>query len=942
MPTYLDGNEETGNEETYNETEFCTLDRLNESILSYNWLILYVNVRRLNVNVSLLESYIASLSFQPQIVVCSETWVLENPAMFKIENYNIYYNHGNINRADGVVIYIRNDVEHAVNITIYDDFKVLDCKIRLDQNNHFLLTALYRCHDYPKSDFINKVMKKIVENNDKNHLIVGDFNINILNNETEAQDLLNNCYFAGYLPLFNSITRPNENGGTCIDNIFAKSTFDLQPFKHTQVFTDHFSLFCSFNFTETNKKTPKFFCKLNYRKLINASENTDWYLINDISDPDVAINQLIFYIKKCIEKATTKIRKSKNIYRKPWMTSAILKSIEHKEFLYNLWKDNSSLAVLKNEYLSYNKILKKIINVARNNYEVKIVSGYAANPKKLWKYINTKMGKNKSKNCPIGKIKAGSMLLEDSKSIANIFNDFFANIGLDLAGKIQPTQASNGFSIAHSLRNSKSIFLTPISNSEVMNVISNLKDRNGGSDKIHSSVLKAIKSHISPILQVIFNKCISQSVWPSALKTAEIVPIFKSGDSKLVTNYRPISLISNIAKVFEKLIHSRLYNFIIKHKRINPNQYGFLRNTGTTNALNNVTDKILKLIDDGYAVIATFIDLTKAFDTVDHNILLKKLEINGIRGLAHKLLKDYLSNRTQSVRINNDTSQDRSVKIGVPQGTVLGPLLFLIYINDIFSVCDDIFAFADDTVVISYHNNWELCQNNMNQKLNNMSTWFALNKLTINANKSEVITFGCHADSLPNRTEVYISNVLLRRTKNVRYLGVYLDQNLKWDSHIQCIVKKVRYFLYLIHHLKHLPIRVLEVIYYAYVYSLINYGLIVWGGAFASELKRLCYLQEKFIKILKNNNIPTLEELYITKCLVFHYRRLSLTFSTSTSITRNKEIILPKHKKTIFEKNSLYTAIKYFNKLPNHLKVLKVSDKSIRSKITKYFKFNKS
>lgn len=155
MPTYLDGNEETGNEETYNETEFCTLDRLNESILSYNWLILYVNVRRLNVNVSLLESYIASLSFQPQIVVCSETWVLENPAMFKIENYNIYYNHGNINRADGVVIYIRNDVEHAVNITIYDDFKVLDCKIRLDQNNHFLLTALYRCHDYPKSDFIN-------------------------------------------------------------------------------------------------------------------------------------------------------------------------------------------------------------------------------------------------------------------------------------------------------------------------------------------------------------------------------------------------------------------------------------------------------------------------------------------------------------------------------------------------------------------------------------------------------------------------------------------------------------------------------------------------------------------------------------------------------------------------------------------------------------------
>lgn len=924
------------NVEIYSESEFSTLSKLNESIRDFNWLILYINVRRLNVNITLLESYIASLSFQPQIVVCSETWILENPNLYKIDNYKIYYNNGNINSADGVVIYIREDIVHTVNIVEYDAFKVLDCKIILGENNHLTLTALYRCHDFPKVNLIN-VMERIVENNSKNHLIIGDFNINILNNEIEAEDLLNNCYLSGYLPLFNSITRPNENGGTCIDNIFAKSTIDLQPFKHAQVFTDHYPLLCAFNIMEANNKTTNFFCKLNYKKLLMVAENTDWSIINDIDDPDVAINQLISNITNCIEKATLKIKKSKYIYRKPWMSSAILKSIEQKEFLYNLWKNNRSSVEYKNEYVTYNKYLKKIINEAKNNYEIKLVEKNSNNSRNLWKYINNKMGKNNKKSVPIDKIKAGDKSLEDSKSIANVFNDFFSNIGLELARKLQSTHSSNN-PVVNNLRNSKSIFLMPIGNTEVENAINKLKDRNGGCDKIHSKVLKAINMYISPVLQAIFNKCIIHGVWPSALKTAEIVPIFKSGDNKLVTNYRPISLISNIAKVFEKLIYTRLYNFLVKYKRININQYGFRRKIGTSEALNTVIDKILKMIDEDKAVMVTFVDLSKAFDTVDHDLLLQKLENEGIRGLALKLLKEYLSNRTQKVKLNNITSYARFVEIGVPQGTVLGPLLFLIYINEIFFVCEDIFAFADDTVVLSYENNWELCQNNMNHKLNKICDWFIFNKLTINVSKTEHITFGCYTDSFPINTEVYINNELLRRTKVAKYLGVLLDQNLKWDSHIQYVVKKVRYFLYLVHSLKHLPIKVLQVIYYAYVYSLINYGLIVWGGAYATELEQLSNLQNKFIKILKNDNIPTLEELYIAKCVVFHYGRLGLTYCTSTSKTRNKDIAIPKHKKTIFEKTSLYTAIKSFNRLPNQLKSLKNSDKTIKCKIINYFK----
>lgn len=201
------------------ESDFSTLDKLNEGIKDYNWLILTVNIRRLGVNAALLETYIAGLSNKPQIIVCSETWVIENPSVFSIENYILYYNKGNINSADGVAIYVRSDVAHKTNIIEYDLFKVLNCKIFLDGNESLLITAIYRCHDYSKTDFIG-VMKKIIDNKERNHIVAGDFNINILKNEPESEELLNECFSGGYLPLFNSITRPNEQGGTCILTTF--------------------------------------------------------------------------------------------------------------------------------------------------------------------------------------------------------------------------------------------------------------------------------------------------------------------------------------------------------------------------------------------------------------------------------------------------------------------------------------------------------------------------------------------------------------------------------------------------------------------------------------------------------------------------------------------------------------------------------------------------
>lgn len=502
-----------------------------------------------------------------------------------------------------------------------------------------------------------------------------------------------------------------------------------------------------------------------------------------------------------------------------------------------------------------------------------------------------------------------------------------------MANKIPSVSSSNKSKLNKKETNCKSIFLQPVDVDEINSIILNLRDKRGGVDNIHAKILKSISFFISPVLVKIFNLCILKGTWPEALKQAEVVPVYKSGDKKLITNYRPISLISNFAKIFEKAIHKRLYNFLTKYRRINNKQYGFLRNKSTVMAMEDVLNKIYNSMDRDYSVIATFIDLSKAFDTVNHVKLYEKLFENGIRGVALQLIQSYLRNRKQTVTIKNVSSQPRYISIGVPQGTVLGPLLFLIYIDDIFENCPFITVYADDSVVLSMAQNWQLAEHQMNEYLTILNFWFNSNQLTLNVSKTEYMTLGCYVDSVPTNLKIHINNVEIKRTTTCKYLGIIIDFNLKWDLHIRKILNKIRYFLYVCNKFKYLPLKILETIYFAYVYSLLNYGLIIWGGAYKTVIEPIAKIQQRFQKLLKTEKIPSFECLYITNCILYHYEELSLKFSTSTSRTRNKVISLPNYKKTIAKKNCIYTAIKYFNTLPNELKVLKTSNKTKKEKI---------
>ncbi|MEO2220738.1 MAG: reverse transcriptase family protein, partial [Nitrosopumilus sp.] len=361
---------------------------------------------------------------------------------------------------------------------------------------------------------------------------------------------------------------------------------------------------------------------------------------------------------------------------------------------------------------------------------------------------------------------------------------------------------------------------------------------------------------IIPLAHII-NMSFTTGKFPDLLKIVKVIPIHKGGSSQDVNNYRPISLLSIFDKIIEKLMHKRLYHYLEEHNILYQNQFGFRSNNSTVYALAQITEMIKESIDSGKYGCGIFIDLKKAFDTVNHDILLLKLEHYGIREELLEWFKSYLSGRRQFVSFNGQSSQLMDINYGVPQGSVLGPLLFLMYVNDLPNVSNilNFYLFADDTNIYYESKSLLALEKTINKELAKLYLWLNVNRLALNVEKTNYIIFHPYNKPIKQSITLLINKKAISEKGFIKYLGILLDSTLDWKAQILNISKKISRTLGIMYKLRpFLPLSVMKNIYYSLVYSHILYGIEVWGSARKTEMDKILILQKRALRLMTYND----------------------------------------------------------------------------------------
>ena len=396
----------------------------------------------------------------------------------------------------------------------------------------------------------------------------------------------------------------------------------------------------------------------------------------------------------------------------------------------------------------------------------------------------------------------------------------------------------------------------PIEESYVYGVLNNLKTNKAiGLDKISARLLKDSSTVMTPILTRLYNRSLASSTFPSTWKTGKVTAIFKSGDQSNASNYRPIMILPTISKVLEKAVHSQVYRYLIDNKILTPRQFGFRPKLSTEIALAHFTDTILTNMDKGLVTGAVFLDLAKAFDTVDHSLLFEKLGSYGLSNDSVNWFKSYLTNRNQLTAMGNTFSSFKHVPVGVPQSSVLGPLLFLIFVNDLPSCVNhcEISLYADNTVIYFSSNNACDLKLTLNSDLKHLCSWFNDNLLTLSVSKCKFVIYGNSRKVAKfDNVSITVNDSILDRIDSFKDLGVTIQQNLTWSEHIDNISKKFNQRLGLIRRIKFLlPIQARLTLYNTLVLPLLDYSDIVWGDKNNSTLmNHLQVLQHNAVRLI--------------------------------------------------------------------------------------------
>lgn len=952
-----------GNAVLVDNPDSCTtyLDSPKKSIK-----IVAQNIRSINHNFHDFEILLSRLNISFDIITLTECWLSKSDVVPLLPGYESFKTKKHINQNSGVIIYKKNSVSKSkVTEPHLDDANVLLIEI----GEHSAIVSIYRPPCFNTIGRFLLSLDKLLSQlkNYQNITVVGDINIDIKydSNDTRSPDYLNLLATHGLLPSHLIPTRINS----CLDHCFVKTKYPTTTLIYDSTITDHATVIFSilYNNIKLNSELQTIIHKINYPAVIHDLSFVNWdTCIFQHTDPNNATNVFLDTITTIIKKHTimTKLSKRK-IILKPWITPGLLKCIRFRDRLHIKTKKQPNNEIIRISYLRYRNYCNRILKNLKKHYERKLIQTNKGDIKKTWQVIKNICNLNQSSNIPIELLN----ITNDPEKSISLVNKHFANIGRHLANKILNKLETNEDKLQNNLKNNinylpNSFVLLPTDHSEIKNIILSLRNSEStGWDNIPSKFYKmALNFLVSPITYIC-NLCITHGEFPTNLKKSIVIPIFKTGNRDNVNNYRPISLLPTLSKILEKIINIRLQNYLEKYNLLSSNQYGFRAKMSTVDAINKLVTHAVQQLDNNKKCVGIFLDLAKAFDTVSIPLLLRKLEFIGIRGVALKLLHSYLTNRIQIVKIGSTLSSTENLTCGLPQGSVIAPTLFLIYIDSLCRIdlnSAQIISFADDTAVLFGGNTWNDVNKAAEMGFSKINKWLNHNLLTVNLDKTKFITFRIKNDNLPE-TENFTLRVhdckeinecqcyKLARTDTIKYLGVVVDQNLRWIDHIKLLVGRVRKLIYIFKGLKHInDENTIRNVYFCLCQSIISYAITTWGGASKTHMLELERAQRAVLKVMGNKpyyysttqlysemKLLTVRQLFI-KTITIHQHRIPL----NSVLQSNKRRIIPYAKplcRTEFSHRfALYLGPYIYNKINKHIDILNETTYSCKKKIDKY------